>query len=100
MFLPGQLPDRILGRAQSALAEMTQSCGSVGLADAGAAVSLAETEIDRLGAELDRLRADEPARLELGRRAHELGAVHRSDRLARLIEQIAGTAGWKPRTSR
>ena len=74
-------------------AEDHQTLNVAWLADAGAAVSLAETEIARLAAVLDRLRADDAARLELGRRAHELGALHRSDRLARFIEQIAGTTG-------
>jgi UDP-N-acetylglucosamine--N-acetylmuramyl-(pentapeptide) pyrophosphoryl-undecaprenol N-acetylglucosamine transferase len=72
-------------------AEDHQTLNVAWLADSGAAVSLTETDIGRLAAELERLRADAPARIELGRRAHELGALHRSDRLARLIEQIAGT---------
>lgn len=59
------------------------------LADAGAAISLPESDIARLGAELERLRSDEPARLALGVRARELGELHRSDRLARLIEDVA-----------
>ncbi|MFV0306285.1 MAG: UDP-N-acetylglucosamine--N-acetylmuramyl-(pentapeptide) pyrophosphoryl-undecaprenol N-acetylglucosamine transferase [Desertimonas sp.] len=64
------------------------------LADDGAAVALAETDVTRLGAELDGLRSDPGARRALGARARRLGEMHRGDRLARVIEDVA--AGVRP----
>jgi UDP-N-acetylglucosamine--N-acetylmuramyl-(pentapeptide) pyrophosphoryl-undecaprenol N-acetylglucosamine transferase len=61
------------------------------LSDQGAAVLVPESELDgdRLIAELERLASDAEALTELGRRAHTAGAVHRSSRLAELIEEVA-----------
>jgi UDP-N-acetylglucosamine--N-acetylmuramyl-(pentapeptide) pyrophosphoryl-undecaprenol N-acetylglucosamine transferase len=73
----------------AASAEDHQTANVRWLADAGAAVLLPERDVARLGMELDRLRADPAARVALGDRAHELGAVHRSGALARLVEQVA-----------
>ena len=63
------------------------------LADDGAAVMLPESEVGRLGEVLDDLRADEPRRAELARRAADAGAVHRSGALARLVESVADGSG-------
>ena len=70
-------------------AEDHQTDNARWLADAGGAVLLPETEISRLGEVLDGLRADSAAAGELGRRAHDLGAVHRSGRMAELIGRAA-----------
>ena len=59
------------------------------LADAGAAIHLAESEIDRLPDEIHRLRVDHEARAALTRRALRLGAVHRRGALAALVESVA-----------
>jgi UDP-N-acetylglucosamine:LPS N-acetylglucosamine transferase len=64
------------------------------LTEVGGAVSI-ESYADapdlatRLGAELDRLRADDDARRALGAAAWRRGAVDRSDALATLIEEVA-----------
>lgn len=59
------------------------------LSGSGAAVLLPESDISGLGARIDALRRDEPARLDMGRRAHDLGEVHRSGALVDLIEEVA-----------
>ena len=73
-------------------AEDHQTLNVTWLSDAGAAVHLAESDIGNLGGVLDDLRADEPRRTQLGRRAAELGEVHRSGALAELIESVAAGA--------
>ncbi|MEO6652859.1 MAG: glycosyltransferase [Ilumatobacteraceae bacterium] len=59
------------------------------LADAGAAIHLAETEIGQLGDVVARLRSDDEARSALTRNALELGRIHRRGALAELIESVA-----------
>jgi undecaprenyldiphospho-muramoylpentapeptide beta-N-acetylglucosaminyltransferase len=61
------------------------------LADVGAAVLVPESSLaaGALGTEIERLRADGPARAELGSAAHRMGEVHRSGRLAEVIEEVA-----------
>ena len=73
----------------AASAEDHQTANVRWLADAGAAVLLAEVDTSRLGDEIERLRGDPAARRELGTRARELGQVHRSGALARLVEDVA-----------
>lgn len=59
------------------------------LAEAGAALVLDDTELDRLGDEVDALRADR-ARLEaMAQAAHSAGDRHRSNAIVRLIEDVA-----------
>jgi len=70
-------------------AEDHQTRNVAWLADAGAAVALAESALDTLDAEVERLRGDDDARAELGRRAYAAGAPARSGRLAALIEDVA-----------
>lgn len=61
------------------------------LADVGAAVLVTEASLasGALAAEIERLRADALARAALGSSAHRMGVVHRSGRLAELIEEVA-----------
>ena len=61
------------------------------LGDLDAAVVLAERDLDgpRLAAEVDRLVADPGYRQALAARAWDAGAVHRSDALVRLVEEVA-----------
>ncbi|MEZ5295725.1 MAG: glycosyltransferase [Ilumatobacteraceae bacterium] len=59
------------------------------LADDGAAVMLPESDVERLGDVLDELRSDPARRNDLARRAAEVGEVHRSGALARLVESVA-----------
>lgn len=62
------------------------------LREVGGAVLLTEPELDRLGEEIERLRADEAARDELSRNARARGERHRSGALPTLIEQVAVTS--------
>ena len=62
------------------------------LSDVGAALMLEEHELDRLGDEIDRLRADGGARTALADAARRRGEVHRSGALAGLIERVAVTS--------
>ncbi len=62
------------------------------LSEVGAAVRLPEDEVARLGAEIDRLRADDGARAALSAAAGERGLVHRSGALAELVEGVAHRA--------
>jgi UDP-N-acetylglucosamine:LPS N-acetylglucosamine transferase len=62
------------------------------LAENGAAVLLAESDLGRLGEEIDRLRHDDVGRSALGAAAAACGAVHRSGALADLIERVALTS--------
>lgn len=62
------------------------------LAEVGGAVLLPERDIDRLGAEIERLRGDADARAALSAAARRRGEVHRSGALARLIDDVAVTS--------
>lgn len=75
-------------------AEDHQTRNVAWLADAGAATALPEADVTRLGDEIERLRQDPDALAALGRQARELGERHRSDRLARLVDDVA--AGRRP----
>ncbi len=59
------------------------------LSEVGAAVMLTESELGRLGDEIERLRHDSAARDELAAAASKRGEIHRSGALAELIEQVA-----------
>lgn len=59
------------------------------LVEAGAAVTLDDADLDRLGAVVESLRS-EPGRLAaMSRAAHEAGAVHRSGDIVAVIEDVA-----------
>ena len=60
------------------------------LADRGAAISLAESDIDHLAAEIARLRTNPDALAELSANARRMGEAHRGGALADLIESVAG----------
>jgi UDP-N-acetylglucosamine--N-acetylmuramyl-(pentapeptide) pyrophosphoryl-undecaprenol N-acetylglucosamine transferase len=77
---PGAAADHQTGNARS-------------LADVGAAVLLPETELSaaRLGAELDRLRTDPGSLQAMSAAARAAGEIHRSGRLAQLIEEVASS---------
>ncbi len=62
------------------------------LSDDGAAVLLPESQVHRLGQEIDRLRDDPAARAELAASARRKGDVHRSGAMASLIERVAVTS--------
>jgi UDP-N-acetylglucosamine:LPS N-acetylglucosamine transferase len=55
----------------------------------GGAVLLPEADLDRLAAEVDRLRADDGARRALGEQAHRAGDQHRGGSLVELLERVA-----------
>lgn len=77
----------------AASAEDHQTMNVRWLSDAAAAVLLPESELHRLGTEIDELRTH-PVRLQaIAARAHELGAVNRGDALASLIERVAAHDG-------
>lgn len=59
------------------------------LAQAGAALVLDDTELDRLGDVIDMLRHDRDRLDAMGRAAHEAGERHRSSGIVRLIEEVA-----------
>lgn len=61
------------------------------LADAGAAVLLAEAEVSRLGEEIEALRTDDQRRHAIGASAASMGAQHRGGGLAELIDRVAAT---------
>ncbi|WP_420450448.1 UDP-N-acetylglucosamine--N-acetylmuramyl-(pentapeptide) pyrophosphoryl-undecaprenol N-acetylglucosamine transferase [Ilumatobacter sp.] len=63
------------------------------LREVGGAVMLGEGELGRLGAEIERLRADPDARRALERAARARGEVHRSGAMAGLIERVAVVSG-------
>jgi UDP-N-acetylglucosamine--N-acetylmuramyl-(pentapeptide) pyrophosphoryl-undecaprenol N-acetylglucosamine transferase len=77
----------------SGAAEDHQTANVRWLSDQGGAVLLPEAELHRLGAEIERLRHDPAAREALGARATEAGDLHRSGRLAEVVEQIARRRG-------
>ena len=62
------------------------------LAREGAAVLLPESDLDRLGAAIDRLRSDPAARAAMSAGARKLGERHRSGALAALIDRVALTS--------
>jgi UDP-N-acetylglucosamine--N-acetylmuramyl-(pentapeptide) pyrophosphoryl-undecaprenol N-acetylglucosamine transferase len=62
------------------------------LSEVGGAVLLPEHQLDRLGAEIDRLRSDNAAAESLSAAASTRGAVHRSGALADLIQRVAVTS--------
>lgn len=59
------------------------------LSDEGAAVHLAESRLSELAGLLDRLRTHPDERAALASRARQMGEVHRSGRLAGLVESAA-----------
>lgn len=59
------------------------------LSDDGAAVLLPESDVSRLGDQIEALRNAPEQRRELARRAHAAGELHRSPRLADVIERVA-----------
>lgn len=59
------------------------------LADAGAAVLIAESDVSRLGDEIDALRGDDARRLALGTAAWDLGVQHREGGIAALVDRVA-----------
>jgi UDP-N-acetylglucosamine--N-acetylmuramyl-(pentapeptide) pyrophosphoryl-undecaprenol N-acetylglucosamine transferase len=63
------------------------------LAEQGGAVLLPESELASLGDHIDRLRADDAARHQLGVRAAQAGEQHRRGSLVELVERIAREAG-------
>ena len=77
----------------SGAAEDHQTANVRWLADQGGAVLLPETQLAQLGDHIERLRADDDARQQLGARAARAGDQHRGGTLAELIERVAGRAG-------
>jgi UDP-N-acetylglucosamine--N-acetylmuramyl-(pentapeptide) pyrophosphoryl-undecaprenol N-acetylglucosamine transferase len=70
-------------------AEDHQRANAAWLVEAGAALTLDDAELDRLGDLIDALRAD-PTRLEvMSNAARTLGEIHRQDGITRLIEELA-----------
>ncbi|MET0663003.1 MAG: UDP-N-acetylglucosamine--N-acetylmuramyl-(pentapeptide) pyrophosphoryl-undecaprenol N-acetylglucosamine transferase [Ilumatobacteraceae bacterium] len=59
------------------------------LTEVGGAVMLRDDQLDRLGGEIERLRADPEARAALSNAASRRGDVHRRGALASLIERVA-----------
>jgi UDP-N-acetylglucosamine--N-acetylmuramyl-(pentapeptide) pyrophosphoryl-undecaprenol N-acetylglucosamine transferase len=59
------------------------------LADRGAAVSLAESDISLLASEVARLRSSPDVLAELSVRAGQMGETHRGGALADVIESVA-----------
>ncbi len=62
------------------------------LSEVGGAVMLGEHDLDRLGSEIDALRADPALGADLSVAARQRGEVSRSGALARLIERVAVTS--------
>lgn len=62
------------------------------LTEVGGAVMLRDKELDRLGGEIERLRADPDRRAALAAAAAHRGEVHRRGALASLIERVAVTS--------
>jgi UDP-N-acetylglucosamine--N-acetylmuramyl-(pentapeptide) pyrophosphoryl-undecaprenol N-acetylglucosamine transferase len=59
------------------------------LSDEGAAVFLAESDVDRLPEVIDRLRRSPDERAALTAAARAMGEIHRSGALAQLVESVA-----------
>lgn len=74
----------------AAAADDHQSANVRWLSEHGAAVFVAEAELanGRLQSEIERLRAAPDELAALGENAHRLGEVHRSGRLAALVEEV------------
>jgi undecaprenyldiphospho-muramoylpentapeptide beta-N-acetylglucosaminyltransferase len=68
-----------------------QTANAQPLADAGAALLVRENDLSvaRLQREIDRLEAEPAALAGMASAARALGAVHRSDALVRLVEEVA-----------
>jgi undecaprenyldiphospho-muramoylpentapeptide beta-N-acetylglucosaminyltransferase len=68
-----------------------QTANAQPLADAGAALLVPESDlsVDRLQREIDRLQAEPAVLAGMASAARALGAVHRSDALVRLVEEVA-----------
>jgi UDP-N-acetylglucosamine--N-acetylmuramyl-(pentapeptide) pyrophosphoryl-undecaprenol N-acetylglucosamine transferase len=64
------------------------------LSDAGAAIMLTESQVSSglLGVEVTQLLSNEKSRIELEKKALDLGSIHRSNRLVELIQRVAMTA--------
>ena len=62
------------------------------LTEVGGAVMLRDQDLQRLGGEIERLRADPDARAALASAAARRGEVHRRGALASLIERVAVTS--------
>ncbi len=73
----------------SGSAEDHQTANVRWLADEGAAVLIAEADLDRLVDTVERLRADPAERQALSAGAGRLGTVHRGGGLAQLVESVA-----------
>ena len=73
-------------------AENHQTLNVTWLSDEGAAIHLPESQLGQLGDVLERLRRDPDERRVLERRAFEMGEVHRTGALARLIESVAAAS--------
>jgi UDP-N-acetylglucosamine--N-acetylmuramyl-(pentapeptide) pyrophosphoryl-undecaprenol N-acetylglucosamine transferase len=73
----------------TAAAEDHQTSNVRWLSDAGAAVLLPESDVARLGDEIEALRNAPDRRSALERRAYAAGVLHRSPRLAEVIERVA-----------
>jgi UDP-N-acetylglucosamine--N-acetylmuramyl-(pentapeptide) pyrophosphoryl-undecaprenol N-acetylglucosamine transferase len=80
----------------AASAEDHQTANVRWLCDADAAVLVPEAEIDRLPAEIARLRRHPDELAALSTRAAGLGELHRSGALARLVEEVALRSGEAP----
>ncbi len=68
-----------------------QTANARPLAEAGAALLIPEADLNvaRLQRELDRVQPDPATLAGMASAARALGAVHRSDALARLVEEVA-----------
>lgn len=66
-----------------------QRANAAWLVQAGAALTLDDAELDRLGDELDRLRHDPERLVAMAAAARHEGEFHRGDRIVRLIEDMA-----------
>lgn len=77
----------------SGSAEDHQTVNVRWLSDAGAAVHLPESSIQRLPELLSDLQTDHPRRARLTERALQLGESHRSGAIAELIESVASDGG-------
>jgi UDP-N-acetylglucosamine--N-acetylmuramyl-(pentapeptide) pyrophosphoryl-undecaprenol N-acetylglucosamine transferase len=84
----------------SGAAEDHQTANARWLADQGGAVLLPESQLAQLGDHIERLRADDDARRQLGERARRAGDQHRGGSLAELIERVAGGGHARSRGGR
>jgi UDP-N-acetylglucosamine:LPS N-acetylglucosamine transferase len=79
----------------SGAAEDHQTANVRWLADQGGAILLPEAQLAELGTHIDRLRADDDARVELGVAAARAGEQHRGGSLAELVERVARSSGGR-----